>query len=293
MTSAEHVELLTPRDLDEALGLKVRYGENGRFVAGGTDLLLKIHAGVFSPGALIRLPVPSADPVTLQHGMARVCALTPVARLAASSRLNKGLPLLAKGLQCLGSPQIRNAATIGGNLGNASPCCDCGPPLLVYGARVVLRGPDATRQVPIADFFTGPGATVLKHDELIEAVLVPVPQRDEQVFHEKFGPRGANVIASANFAARVHIEGRRLDDVLLAAGSVAPTPVRLTNLEQLLVDCTIPQLKEPDTIDEVNQALDRDISPITDVRGSLWYKGKVIQLSVHKMLEELKEERDE
>ena len=293
MTEAGHIALLTPGSLDEALELKAQHGDGGRFVAGGTDLQLKIAAGVFAPRALIRLPAPEAEPVTLRHGMARVCALTPVARLAASARLNRVLPLLAKGLSVLGSPQIRNAATIGGNLGNASPCCDCGPPLLVYGARVVLRGTGGGREVPIAEFFTGPGGTVVEPDELIEAVVVPVPQRDEQIFHQKFGPRGANVIASANFAGRVHIEGRRLDDVLLAAGSVAPKPVRLTNLEQLLVDCTIPQLKEPDTEDEVNQALDRDISPITDVRGSIWYKGKVIQLSVHKMLEELKEERNE
>lgn len=287
MRNEKGVEMLTPKTVAEALDLKARFGVNARFVAGGTDLLLKTRAGVYSPQALIRVPGESGPDVEQVDGMLRVCALVPVSQLLSSGLLHDKAPLLAAGLAQLGSPQIRNAATLGGNLGNASPCCDSGPPLLVYEALVEVHSVTSRRMVPADGFFLGPGETVLESDEMVVAVHVPLTLDGDRVFYHKFGARGANVIASANFAGRVGVKDSTLVFVRLAAGSVAPVPARLRVVEDALLGTPVSRLANPEFRAGVADALEQDISPISDVRGSMWYKNKVIQLSVEQMMDEL------
>lgn len=287
MQQASQIELLTPETVAEALDLKARFGADARFVAGGTDLLLKTRAGVYAPKVLIRVPVKSETIVEQADGKVRICALEPIARLVQSKLLLEKAPLLVGGLAQLGSPQIRNAATLGGNLGNASPCCDSGPPLLVYEATVEVQSATSQRQVPAAGFFLGPGETVLESDEMVVAVHVPTAPDGEKIFHRKFGARGANVIASANFAARIALADSEVSFARLAAGSVAPVPARLRNVEEALVGTQKDRLSSPEFRTAIVDALEKDISPISDVRGSQWYKNKVIQLSLEQMLDEL------
>jgi len=274
------VEALVPETLDEALELKAKLGPKAEWVAGGTDLVLKLRMGRKPPRALIRVPACNGEPVEEKAGIVHVSARAPVAALLESKVLAVHVPLLVQALSNLGSPLVRNLATIGGNLGNASPCCESGPPLLVHKTLVAVCGPARSRVIPIEHFFIAPGKTALAQDEIIDEVLVQSPGREELVTYRKFGPRRANVIASANLACRAFVERGIVQEAMLAAGSVAPTPVRLPLVEKVLAGKAVRDLDSPAVNAELEAAVEAEIRPISDVRGSAWYKTRTVANAV-------------
>jgi len=278
--------------LEEALARKSELGDSGRVVAGGTDLLLQVRSGRHRPGALIQLPLEERDP-ELDDGLIRVPALAPLRRLQSHALLVARLPILAEAISQIGSPQIRNAGTLGGNLGNASPAADSAPPLLVYEANLVLRSVRGERTVPVREFFTGPGQTVLDPDEVVLEVQVPCPGEDEVTLFRKFGPRGANVISSANFAARLAVRETRIHLARLAAGSVAPRPIRLLAAEEALSGLSCEDLADPEIRKLLEGSLLEDLAPISDVRGSSWYKTEAVRRTFLYLLEKVKNEQSD
>ena len=279
-----------PETLEEALKLKASFGEGAVLIAGGTDLVVKMQQGKSRPEVIIQLPrnlpVSAVDEI---EGRVRLSALATLRELVQDPVLSNRLPLLPTALGQIGSPQIRNISTLGGNLVNACPACDSAPALMVYDAIVTLQTSGSTRTVPLEEFFLGPGATVVQPDEILVSVEAEVPPTGDLVRFRKYGPRGSNVIASANFAARIRIEDGLITLARLAAGSVAPVPVRLSRIEDLLVGRAAATMGNAEVLAEVSALLTEEIAPISDVRGSKWYKARVIELSLTHLMTEVAE----
>jgi len=280
------------QDIEHALRLKAQHGERGVFVAGGTDLLLQVRSGKRRPEVLIGLPA-VAPACVVQGGVLKVPAMATIASLLEKGGLGGKAPLLALALSQIGSPLVRNVATLGGNLGNASPAADSVPALVALDACVVLASVRGQRTLPVEDLFAGPGRTVLAPDEAIVELEVPVSggaggDSGERCFFRKFGPRRANVISSVSLAARVRMSPDGVvERARLCAGSVGPRPLRLGRTERDLIGLEARDLADAGVLDNVCRVMRGEISPISDVRGSAWYKARVVELSLRSFLESL------
>lgn len=266
------VEIDVAESLDHALELLRSGDPEIRPVAGATDVVLRLHAGRLKARKLVSiadLPELSfirAEPDALHFGGG-----TLLSDLLAHPELCAEYPCAVESLRQFASPQIRNRATVGGNIGNASPAADMVPPLIALGATVTLRSAkQPARTLPLEDVFTGFGKTVLRPDELVTEVHVPRRKGHFQAF-AKFGSRGANVIAVINMAMCLRLDGPRIVEARLAYGSVAPKTLRATKVEQFLTGKT---LSDP-LADEVEAVVRSEISPIDDVRGSKRYKERL------------------
>ena len=262
-------------DLAAGLELKARYGAGALPVAGGTDASLRLRAGLWRPTVLFSLARAGLERLETRDGGLVAGACVTMATLAADVAVRTTWPALAVAAGGLGSPLIRNLATLGGNLGNASPCADSAPPLLVYGAEIVVGSTRGIRRLPVDDFFIGPGRTALSEDELILEVQVPPPPPGTVAVFRKFGPRRTNIIAASSLATALTLEDGVVVRARVAAGSVAPTPVRLPGLETFLTGRSVSELGDPQVQAEAADRLLGEVAPINDVRGSAWYKGRV------------------
>jgi CO/xanthine dehydrogenase FAD-binding subunit len=258
-------ELLVARDRAELREL----APTGKLIAGGTDLLVQMRAGREVSRLIDVSNLSDPPPVMSQmDGSVELSALAPIARVVGA--LEGRLPGIEASARLFGSIQIRNRATIGGNLQNASPAADMVPPLVAAGAVARVEGPDGERDVPVADLAAGPGRTVLDAGEWIATVAVPLPGGEEGF--RKLGGREAMAISIVNLAWRwMRSEDGTLSGVRLAVGSVAPTVFRSELTEQELEG----RRPTPDVIASAVAALRADVSPIDDVRGSAWYRREV------------------
>jgi CO/xanthine dehydrogenase FAD-binding subunit len=259
------VDVLTPRSLDEALRLKAER-PGLRPLQGGTDVLVELNFDRDRPDGILNI----AELAELRGWAREDGALRLGAGLtyteAMAPELASALPALAEAARTVGSPQIRNRGTIGGNLGTASPAGDAHPPLLVEGGEVELASVRGVRRVPLTEFFVGPKRSVLAHDELVTAVLVR-PSGGAQTFM-KVGPRNAMVIAVCSLAVVVD---RERDEVRAAFGSAGPTPGLVA----------VP-LAERDSLPERVAGAAR---PIDDVRGTAAYRLHALRVLASRALD--------
>ena len=259
------MEVLTPRSLEEALRLKAARADAVP-VQGGTDVLVELNFDRARPEALLNLnEVEELRGWSWEDGALRLGAgLTYTEAMTAG--LAEELPALAEASRTVGSPQIRNRGTIGGNLGTASPAGDALPPLLVEGAEVEVASARGTRRLPLAEFLVGVKQNALADDELIVAVLVR-PSRQPQTFM-KVGPRNAMVIAVCSLALVVD---RERGEVRAAFGSASPVPRLVTA-----------PLDDADGFpDQVVAAT----SPIDDVRGTSAYRRHALRVLTERALQ--------
>ena len=221
------MEFLQPRSLPEALAVKAERPE-AVAIAGGTDVMVELNFDRRRPEAVLDLArVPELAAWDREDGHLRVGAGITYTR--AIAELAGALPGLAIAARTVGSPQIRNRGTVGGNLGSASPAGDCHPPLLAMGAEVEVASTAGRRRVPVAEFFTGPKKSALGPSELICAVHVPAATGPQQF--AKIGTRNAMVIAVCSFALVLDPEHRRVGTGI---GSAGPTPLPAVEAERFL-----------------------------------------------------------
>lgn len=266
------MDFLAPRRWAEALAAKAERPE-ALPIMGGTDVMVDINFDRCRPAALLDLTgVAALKEWGRDDGALRVGAGVSYTRVI--DELGKLLPGLALASRTVGSPQIRNRGTVGGNLGSSSPAGDAHPPLLASGATVEVESVRGRRQVPIGDFFIGPKRNVLAPDELISAFVVP-PAPGPQQFC-KVGTRNAMVIAVASFAVALDPERQRVGTGI---GSAAPTPVRAAAAEGSLegelaaAGLWASRASLPDALVEHFSVLAaRAASPIDDVRGTAAYR---------------------
>jgi CO/xanthine dehydrogenase FAD-binding subunit len=242
-------------------------------LAGGTDLMLQGQAGTRTYAATLMniRRVAELRGVRLEDGALTIGALTTVTDLHNDATIQAHCPILAETADQFASPQIRNMASVGGNICNASPAGDLLVPLIAVGAEVELvskrDGALQSRRLPLEDFVTGPGTSEIGDTEILTFVRIPLQDGLLGAFR-KFGPRPALEIAMAAVAVTGRIEGGKFAHMRVAFGAVAPTPVRGRAVEAALEG-------KPATDEIINAALsatDADISPIDDVRASAWYR---------------------
>jgi CO/xanthine dehydrogenase FAD-binding subunit len=250
-------------------------------IFGGTDVMVDLNVDRERPEAVLDLTrVPEIQEWEVEDGRLRVGAGVTYTRIIAE--LGERLPGLAVASRTVGSPQIRNRGTVGGNLGTASPAGDALPPLYASDAEVEVSSTEGTRRVPVADFITGPKRNDLRPTELIAAFHIPEAEGPQQF--AKIGPRNAMVIAVCAFSLALHPEQRRVGTCL---GSAAPTPVRAREAEEF-----IEGVLEWDSGEEIDaSALERfgelagmAARPIDDVRGSAAYRTHAVGVLARRTL---------
>jgi CO/xanthine dehydrogenase FAD-binding subunit len=254
-----------------------------RIVSGGTDLLVKMRAGQMKPTCLLDVAnLPDLRGLAWRGEALEVGAAVPYAELLAFPSVRERLPILALVLEKLGSVQIRSRGTLGGNLVNASPAADSAIALLLLDATLVLTSRQGNRSFPVEQFLLGPGKTALAPGEFVRSVRIPVPDARLVASFHKVGRRKALTIAIASLGAMLGVRGRRVEGVRLAVGSVAPTPLRLRRVEELLEGKDL----TPGLIGQARALAAQSVSPIDDVRASGAYRRDVTADLVARRLEE-------
>ena len=273
-----------PTTLEEAAEI-LRAG-NVTVLAGGTDLMPQTQAGrlQFQPVLMNVRHLPELGGIALQGTAVRIGALVTITELLESALVRERLNLLWQACDHFASDQIRNAATIGGNVCNASPAGDTLVPLLALNARAVLASKASgglhLRRVPLTEFFLGPGRSCRAPAELLTAVEVPLPPAGFAGEFYKHGTRPGLDIAAISIALGARRDGPLLRDVRLAFGSVAPTPVRAPRTEAALegqpLDAAMLETAAGIALEEVH--------PISDVRASDWYRRELIHNMLKRVL---------
>jgi CO/xanthine dehydrogenase FAD-binding subunit len=259
------MEVLSPRSLEEALRLKAEHPD-ALPVQGGTDVMVELNFDQSRPELVLNLnEVVELRGWSREDGALRLGAGLTYTE-AMGDQLARELPALAEASRTVGSPQIRNRGTIGGNLGTASPAGDALPPLLVEGAEVEVASVRATRRLPLADFLLGPKRNALAEDELITAVRVRTSGQPQTFM--KVGPRNAMVIAVCSLAV---VADREREELRAAFGSAAPVPTLV-----------VAPLAAADGFPELVAAA---ASPIDDVRGTAAYRRHALRVLARRALE--------
>lgn len=264
-----------PKSVAEALALA---GDTpgSRFIAGGTDLMVQMRVGkIATPSAIISLRnIDELSEISTDDGL-RIGAGVPLEDLLKHPALADYTALL-ESVRVLGSRQIRNVATLAGNLCNASPGADTAAPLLVYGTRIEAQSASGTREIAIEDFFKGPAQTALNAGELVTAILLPTNTNRSAYLRKG---RVSMDIATAGVAA---LGG---DKVRLAAIAVGPTPMRLTQAEAVLDG----QNLNAETIELATNAAAKEVQPIDDIRASAEYRRQLVRVFVRRALVKIAE----
>ncbi len=277
-------QLLRPASLDEALQL-LAASPDARPLAGGTDLTVQLRDERLPLSTLIDLGACGLDAIRERDGRIELGACTPMDRIGTERLVREVCPALAEAAGQIGAWPIQCRATLGGNLGNASPAADTAPPLLVADAVIAVAAVSGTREIPVDRFFTGPGTHALEPGELITSVLVPRVARaaGEQVVERflKVGPRREQIISVVSLAARIRLAPNgTIASASLAFGSVAPTPVWAEHAEAVLEG----KQPSPEVIASACTALQRDIAPIDDVRAPARYRRIAAAVLLYRLL---------
>lgn len=253
-------------------------------LAGGTDLLIMLRAGIIKPKLVINLKqIPWLAGISAENGSTRLGAVTSVRSIETSALIRERLPALGEAAGCLGSLQIRHLATIGGNLCRAAPCAETAPPLMVYDAQVRLVGPDGERSIPAGDFFTGPGQTALTRGEILSEIHVPQTPPQSGAAYLRHSIRPVMDLAIVNVAVFVALDeaGQVITDSRIVLGSVAPTPIRAPRAEQALNGQPI----SPAILEEAAELASEESQPISDIRSTDEYRRSMVKLFTRRALD--------
>ena len=276
-------EFHEPATIGEACELMAHYRGKARPLAGGTDLLVNMKKKILSPERLVSLGrIPELSRLERSNGTLWIGAGVTVSAIAASETVDRDVPALGQGARALGTPLIRNLATIGGNIGSARPAADLPPALIAYDAVLVLQSAAGERRLPIADFFKGPGQTAAREAELIAAVAIRVPVGHAGAGYLNLGVRKAQDCNIVNAASFLELDERAeiIRAVRVALGSVGPTPLRSPSAEAVLIG----QKPTEALFDLAADAARRDCSPILDFRGSAEYRRDMVGVLTRRTL---------
>lgn len=264
--------------------------EGARALAGGTDLLIRMKRGQWLAPALVNLKcLPELRGISQEAGgELRLGALVTLNEIIRSPLVRTHFAVLAHTASAMAGVQVRNLATLGGNLCNASPAADMAPPLIALNARAVIVGTQGERVLPLGAFFNGPGQSALAPGEVLREILVPPLAAHQRASYAKLEHRAAMDIAIVGVAVGVTFQNgrpdsRRAADVRIVLGAAAPTPLRARQAEEMLRG----QALTEERIREVARAAAAEAQPIDDVRGSAWYRRAMIEVLTRRQLLEL------
>ena len=258
---------LQPESVEEAVkALKDNPG--AKLMAGGTDLIPKMKQRLIEPPTIVNLKrIPQLRGITDNTGSIWIGAATKLREIEKSELIKEKIPLLHSCVKSIGSTQIRNMGTIGGNVCNASPAADGAIGLVALDSEIQIVGPEGGKVLAAKDFFTGPGNTVLKENEIVKGFIVKTPPASAGTCFISVG-RTALDISTISIAVVLDLKKGVVEGVKIALGSVAPKPMRMFKAERWLKGKRI----SDSLIREASVMVSEDIKPITDVRGTAEYR---------------------
>jgi len=294
-----------PKSLEEALTLFAKYGEKAKWIAGGTDVIVMIKQKTTAPDALISLQgIPGLDEIKF-NGSLSIGPMVTHRMIEKSELIKKDFSALADAVGWLGSIQIRNVATIGGNICTAAPSADTATPLLVLGTQVKIKNLKEERTVPIDEFFKGPGETVLRSGEMIKELMIPKPLPHTGSAYYKLQRRlaldlpilGVSVLLSldknkitcsdilcttspiSSILHKMEEDQIVCKEVRIALGVAAPTPIRAVKAEALLRG----KYLSDELLEEAAETAAKEAQPRDSIRGEAWYRRDMIKVLVKRM----------
>jgi carbon-monoxide dehydrogenase medium subunit len=281
-------DYLEPETIEETLAMLSKYNGRSKIIAGGTDLILQIRRKAIKPEYVIDITrIPGLDYITFddQQGL-RFGSLTTIRALETSVELQKNYPIISQAASQLGSVAIRNVATLGGNLCNALPSAETAQVLVALSAQVRIIGPGGDRTLPLEDFFTGVGETLLKPNELLLEILVPKIAPHTSGMYIKHSARGTIDLAIVNIAVVMTMEPDKkvCKDARIVLGAVAPTPLRAKKAENVLKGKKIDGV----LIDRAAQVASDEARPRDgSIRGSFEYKKEMVRVLTGRAIREV------
>jgi len=274
-----------PENLTDAVSILAQMGDQGRPLAGGTDLLVKMKKGLMNWKGIVNLKgLTELKGFSFEGETITIGALTQISVLIENPLLNLHFPVLVDAARSLGTPQVRNLATIGGNLCNASPAADVALALLMYEARLLIMGPSGLRKVPVQEFYVGPGQTVLQQGELLTAIEIDLPPLNSKGVFAKHGKRKSHEIALVNVAVLLtpYPGTKQIAKARIAVGAVASTQLRIKDAEDSLTD----SLATLRAFERAAELAKEAVNPIDDVRSTASYRKQMAGVLTRRALVE-------
>jgi len=275
-------DYVAPQTVEEALEFKARWQEKAAFLAGGTNLIVDLRAQKVKPELVIDLSdLKELDYIRAVNGRIHIGSAVTVADLLKSDLLRQSSPVLCQAARHFANPLVRNRATVGGNLANASPAADTAVALLALEAEVELISKErGQRRVALADFFLGPQQTIMESDEAMAEVSFPAMREGVKGAYIKLGRRNAMAVSVVSVAVVLAWEGDRCREARIALGAVAPTPIRASESEAMLEG----KQPSPALLEQCGKAAAAATSPIDDVRASAQYRRAMSEVLVRRAL---------
>ena len=255
--------------------------DNAEPIIGGTDLMVAMRQAACTPSHIVDLNrIPDLNYIKEEEGYIKIGATTTHNQVA-SNPITAAVPALYDAVSRIGSPQIRNRGTITGNIVNASPAADTSCPLIVHDAEIEIRSVDSTHIIPIEELFVGPKINCLEPNELVTEIRIPKPKANSCSAYKRIGRRKAFTLSVVSAAAYIHTEGNVCTDAGIAFGSVAVTPLRVPEAEEMLKGKEL----TAENIKEASEAVKDYVKPITDVRGTEEYRRDMCPVLMRRALQ--------
>jgi carbon-monoxide dehydrogenase medium subunit len=281
-------EYHTATSHSDVLDKLAKYGPDAKVVAGGTDLVLAMKHKTILPRVVISLhKVSELDFVREENSAIQIGALARLSDLVTNAALNDSLPILCEAVSLIGSWQIRNVATLGGNICNASPAADSAAPLLALDAQVVIADAGGEKKMPLSAFFTGPGSIALKPNQLLKEIVVERPKaRSAGCYLKLMRKKAVDLsLVGVAFQAETDQAAEKLTRVAIGLGGVAPTPIRAPEAEASLMGLSCDEALK--VLPQAAQAAVAATHPISDVRASAEYRRAIVQVYVQRAGEKI------
>lgn len=276
-------EYFRPKSLEEALSLSARFGEKGRFMAGGTEVINELRMGKSKPEQIIDLKnIPGIDTVVPTTTGLVLGPLTRIRDLETSKYLQNNFPALSQAAGSMASTQVRNKATVGGNICRASPSADMIPPLMALSSLLKLTGNTGDRMIPIGEFLLGPGKTAIKPGEIMTGIHIPCLRHNSACTYIKLSPREQMDLAVVGVAVMLGMDEykSKLIDIKVSLGAVGPTSLMAPQAANILIGQYITQ----ELIEQSAAMAAVESKPMTDIRASEWYRRKMVAVLVKRAI---------
>ena len=284
MKRPEPFEIFQPTSIQEAREIHAQHGPGGYFLAGGTDLVIAIKEKGLVPRYVVDLKrIESLSGIREQaDGSLVIGALTTMREVETSRVINKRFPFLAQSAAEVGSIQIRNRATIGGNIANATPSADVVPALLVLVARVKISTSSGEKLLPLESVFLGPGKTVMERGDILTEIIIPPASVNLRGEYIKFSPREMMDLAYVGVAVALVTDGdyNVCREAVIALGAVAPVPMRARRAEAVLINNVINE----ESAERAGVAASDECAPISDVRSSAAYRRHMVRVNTKRAI---------
>lgn len=266
------IAFVKPKSLKEALEQKNKWGKGALFIAGGSNMLIYLKDRKIKPNCFIDISeLEELRQISVHDETVSIGPSVRISEIEDSLQVKEDAYILHQATNEFGNPLIKNKGTIGGNIADASPAADMAPPLLVLDAYINLASIDGKRKIPLHKFFLNPRKTAIKDNEMISEITFSKMKKNDIGAFIKLGNRNATTISVVSIAVWLSKEKNKINNIRVALGSVAPTPIRSYNTEKMLQG----SIPTDDLIQKAMDTLQTEVNPISDVRATADYRREI------------------